>query len=309
MIYCEDCKVASCYRCKLKNHIGHSSIDYAVYTSPKRKQQICDDVNKVKNMLANISSQSIEFDEKNSEVCHNFKETKNKIETRSTYLKDRIDDQTRMLLEELKNDEATELEKAEKVKKHHETITEKFQNFLQMSQCLVDGNSESSSLIHLAEDLKEQTEDLISQYESFKICQQMNFVNVAFEESDKNSTLGKISVHGQNTLEEKEADDDLKSHSLKTSPTPCQLEPIQPSHSVDAVSQPVLPQEFGIQQNGSENDSHINHNQSQSGPLPQASPDYFHSVSSWETASASSSEYMNSLTGKNLILSNIIITK
>ena len=250
VIFCEDCKVATCYRCKLKSHKGHNTIDYEVFSSTQREQQIFDDVNEVKAMLSNISSHTMELDENTQKFLNNCKETKDTIEARCSYLKQQIDDQTQILLEELKILETAELEKAEQVKKHHETITDKFQNFLDMFGCLVDRNSESSSLIQLAEDLHSQTDDLISQFESIKLCRKVNFLHISFEGSDTDviGIVGKISVHGRSTLVETVMEDDPKSHSLKASSTPCLQEPNPHLISTDAVFQPVSSHDLGIQQ-------------------------------------------------------------
>ena len=58
VIFCEDCEVSTCYRCKLKSHKGHNTTDYDAYISSQSTQQILDNVNKVRTMLSNISSRN-----------------------------------------------------------------------------------------------------------------------------------------------------------------------------------------------------------------------------------------------------------
>ena len=195
-----------------------------------------------------------------------------------------------MLLEELKMLEATELEKVDQAKKHHDSITEKFQDFLQMSECTVDGSSDSSSLIQIAEDLHSQTEDLISEFESLRLCPKVNFLNIGFEGSDTDVIVGEISVHGRNTLEEIEAEDDLESHSSSFL-----LELMPPSISTDEASQPILPQDLGIHLITLNSDSDAN-DLSPCEPVPQTSSEFSPSGPR-KSESKSADDGVNLLTG------------
>ena len=145
VIFCEDCEVSTCYRCKQKSHKGHNTTDYEAYISSQRTQQILEDIDKVRTMLSNISSQALELEESTQKYRNNFRDMKDTIEARSSNLKQQIDYQTQKLLDELEMLETTELADApEQVRKHQKTITDKFQNFLLMYESRFDENSDSS---------------------------------------------------------------------------------------------------------------------------------------------------------------------
>ena len=72
-----------------------------------------------------------------------------------------------------------------------------------------------------------------------------------------------------NTLEEIEAEDDLESHSSSAA-SPRLLEPMPPSISTDAASQPILPQDLGIHLITLNSDSDAN-DPSPCEPVPQTS--------------------------------------
>ena len=190
----------------MKTHRNHKSTDFNV----KFKQcqmQISGDVNKVKSMMANVSLQTIEFANSVSKLSNHFKETKAKIEARNSYLKQQIDEQSRLLMSKLEVLESNELERADKMRNHHDDITVKFQMFLRSSEVLIDESNPSSDLIHLADGVHSQTEELVCHFNSFEKSRMEGFSKVSFEESDESNAVGAIFVQEPGTVQQRKMED------------------------------------------------------------------------------------------------------
>ena len=243
-IYCRDCNVAACHKCKHQNHRGHNSTNIAVCVN-QCQQQICEDVNKVEAMMTNLNVHTKETDDNFSTIINTFTKTIVDIEARSAYLKRQIEEQTQLLLAELKQFESDELEKAEQLKKHRYDITEKCQNFLQFAECSKDDNCASSDLIQQSNDLHAYAEDLSDQFESFAKKQNEDFVNIYFEQSAEDGVVGKIQKRSSNNSRVQELND----RQLNTTMEDVLLQPPPRMNSLERVtlSEPVttsLQQEY-----------------------------------------------------------------
>ena len=204
VIYCHDCKRVACNKCKRK-HKKHNTMNFKLFAE-QSKQQMEDDISKVKNMLDEINMRTNDFEKNVSMLVINFKETKAKIEARSFYLKQQIENQTQSLLGELALLESIEIEKADTMKQQHETITNKIRNFLQFSECYNDDRFASMGLVQVAGEIHSRTEELNIQFESFDRERLEKFSNVSFEESNTSVAVGKIIMqeHKQSHEREKE---------------------------------------------------------------------------------------------------------
>ena len=180
-LYCDDCKEVVCLSCFAVKHASHKCRDVTTVHEEFR-QAIERDARKIAKYVEEIKSKGEMVEQRKTEFLLSLTGIENKIQQRTSELKEMIDIQTASLLKQLSEIKHRQLKPFEKAKAEIDHIHTVFENFETYCHQLIRKGSDSDVCSYM-EELIKRANELEKDHKEF-ISRPVHMTEISFENAD-----------------------------------------------------------------------------------------------------------------------------